>query len=264
MPNGYTPPAGGPTDTLGWVQMQVEAVLAYIDQSIAGVWSYISTVYFSALGWVNAVWDFLKGVLGTIWKGLRLLARLRFAEIWQAIKRVIDRVYRALVWYQKHVLAPLDRMRRQIWAIYNQFFRPLIRFLDSLRVFVRMIALFNRKLAAALDRRLFTLEAKLMAPITAALRRINSLSSYTRALITAKGLLDRTLLLESMRRDALLVWEVLTNPRARLFEPVAKPAPYDASHEAADFVDFCVSDSGPYVAAADEAQATVREVLAVG
>jgi hypothetical protein len=82
-----------------------------------------------------------------------------------------------------------------------------------------VVALFNRKLAAKLDHRLMVLEGKIMWPITTALHRINDISSYVTALITTAGRLARPLLLESMRRDALLVWEVLTNPRRVIYSP---------------------------------------------
>ena len=211
-------------------------------------------VFKNAFGWIAT---------GFRWviRHLEALRHLNFRSIWDAIKRGYDRLRRALDWYMRNVQGPLDKMRQRILEIYRRFFQPIIRFLDSLRVFTRFIALFNRKLAAQLDARLWSLESKILWPITTAIRRINSISSQIRAYFTALGFLDRVLLLESMRRDALLVWEVLTNPRARLFEPGPPLGSYTYSDLHADVEVYARTRGGPIADYIEEAHRNVREDL---
>lgn len=179
-----------------------------------------------------------------LWRGLTALRHLHFGSIWSAIKRAYNRLVRAFDWWRRRILEPLDRLRRQIWQIYRRFFKPLLMFLDSLRVFTRMMAVFNRKLAARLDHYLMGLETKLMYPITALLRRVNEISSYFTALITTAGRLARPLLLESLRRDALLVWEVLTNPRQAIYSPPERVTPRTLPQLSRDFREYAESGTG--------------------
>jgi hypothetical protein len=200
-----------------WVMDQLIAFAQWVLGIFQQVGQFLDTL-FRGLRWFGE----------HLWRGIKALRHLNFSKIWAKIKAGYKRFTDALDWWRRRVLGPLDRMRRQIWQIYRTFFKPIVMFLDSLRAFTRMIAIFNRKLAARLDHSLMALEGKLLLPITATLHRINEISSYFAALITTAGRLARPLLLESLRRDALLVWEVLTNPRGVLYEPRARgklPAP---------------------------------------
>ena len=216
------------------------------------LWHWLEWVWWNFLAFVNwcvgvfvQVGQAIVWVAQKFWDGLKALRHLNFSRIWAALKRGYNRFLHAYDWWRRHVLGPLDQMRRQIWQIYRTFFKPLVMFLDSLRVFTRMIAIFNRKLAAKLDHRLIALEGKILWPITATLHRLNEISSYFTALVTVTGRLSRPLLLESMRRDALLVWEVLTNPRAVLYEkPERGPRP-TIEAMSKDFAEYLRFGTGP-------------------
>jgi hypothetical protein len=181
-----------------------------------------------------------------LWRGIKALRHLNFRKIWDKIHAGYERFNKALDWWKRHVQEPMDRMRRQIWGIYDTFFKPIVNFIDSLRTMIRPLALFNRKLAAKLDHRLMALEGKIMWPITTALHRINEISSYFTALITTAGRLARPVLLESIRRDALLVWEVLTNPRGALFEKLERPGTPSIESVQRDFREYLEHGTGPY------------------
>jgi len=246
----------------GVIGMWVEAAVTYLWALCKWLYAAMQWVLTAMVEAINTTWEVLCQLGDWITAGARVIknalgrafgafAHLNFSSIWRAVKRAYDRFRRALAWYQKHVQAPLDRLRRTIWDLYNRFFRPIIRVIDSFRVFIRMIAIFDRRLAAKLDGALFRLEAKIMYPITALLKRVNELSSYTRAIITSLGLLDRVLLLESLRRDALLVWEVLTNPRGRIYGPIVHPEPRTQSRRVNDSREFLAAQTGYYRLAAD-------------
>lgn len=227
----------------------VEAIY-YLWEGLYYFWQLVLDLGKWALDQVTLLLKGLRKVADVLWRGLKAVEHLNFRSIWNAIKRGYERLRRALDWYYRHVMAPLDRIRRQIWEIYARFFKPLLRILDSFRVMVRVLALFNRKLAAKLDARLLALEGKLLSPITAMLKRVNVLSSHMRALITALGYLDRMTFLETMRRDALLVWEVLTNPRGRIFDKPTPPAARTQAQRVADTDQFVRYRTGYYADAA--------------
>ena len=149
-------------------------------------------------------------------------------------------------WIQKYILKPLDAYRKMIYQIYNQWFRPVIKFLETLQMMVRYLAIFDRKLAALIDAKLAQLETWVMTPISNALKRINSISSYIRAILTPLGMIDRVLLIESLRRDASILWETITNPRARIFDTVPPAPPRTNSDRTNDFADFVAGQGGTY------------------
>lgn len=77
------------------------------------------------------------------------------------------------------------------------------------------------------------------------LEQVNEVSSYFTAPIATAGRLGRTLLLEPLRRDPLLVWEVLVNPRAVLYGPAETlPRPTVAA-AGQDFREYLHFGTGP-------------------
>jgi hypothetical protein len=52
--------------------------------------------------------------------------------------------------------------------------------------------------------------------------------------------------LETLRRDASLVWEVLTNPRSRIYGPIVKPEPRPSvAQTAGDIEVYAKTGAGP-------------------
>lgn len=222
--------------------------------------------------WTFVILDFvvwlgqqlLRGILGIgdyVLRGLRALIHLNFRTIWNAIKRAYERVRGWYAWYLRTIQEPLDRIRRQIWDIYRRFFKPILMVIDRFRTMVRVVALFDRRLAARLDARLLSLQSALMAPLLAVLRRVNELSSYTRAFMTLLGYLDRVLILETLRRDALLVWEVLTNPLARIFAPATPTPGRSLPQIGSDFRLFLDGGPGHYSDQADRLYTIFEDTL---
>jgi hypothetical protein len=237
-----------------WLIAQMYWVLSQLSTAFNYIWVALQAF----AGWIKAGALLLKdGFL----RAIRALAHLDFRSIWNALKRGFDRLRRAFDWYMRRVQAPLDRIRNQIWGIYRTFFKPIIQVIDSFRVMVRFIALFNRKLAAKLDSRLFSLESKLMSPITAILKRVNELSSYQRGVFTALGYLDRVLFLETLRRDASLAWEILTNPRARIYEKPTPPAAHTYHDLVSDVRLYSDTGTGPVGDYVREAIQAARDTL---
>jgi hypothetical protein len=244
-----------------WAMIQ-ELMSWVMDQLIAfGQW--VIGIFQQLLGFINTLFQGLKWFGEHLWRGIKALRKVNFKTIWRTLKRAWNYYQKALEWWRKHVQEPIDRMRRQIWQIYRAFFKPVLMLLDSFRPIIRIIGIFNRKLAAKLDHRLVALEGKIMWPITHALHRLNEISSYFTAIITAAGRLARPLLLESIRRDALLVWEVLTNPRAVIYETIPNPEPQPTMSQTAEEVDvYLKTGAGPLAEILDKMDQVFREAQA--
>lgn len=243
----------------------IESVAGYLYRLLVFVANWLLSVIVYVAQWAVSWVAWLLDVFKKLFRGLKgffsAVAHLRFLEIWRAIKRAYDRIVRLLVWYQNHVQAPIDRMRRQIMDLYNRIFKPILIAIDRVRVTLRIVALFNRRLSALLDRKLWGLESKLLYPITALLKRVNSLSAYTRALVTARGYLDRVLLVESIRRDAGIVWDTLTNPRGLIIDRGAPipGLPFTESNEAVK--QWLRNGTGPLAGELDELKQAYRDYL---
>ncbi len=239
---------------LGSLSDTFSSALSWIKNALGGLASW-------ALDHLKSVWGILKGGVLAVLKALKTLSHLNWRELWQYIKKTYEHFRKWVQWYQDHVLKPISDLRRSVMQLYDTYFRPVISFLESLRTFVRFLSIFDRKLAALLDSKLTWLENIVMTPITAMLKRINSISSTMRAMITPLGMLDRVLLLESMRRDASLIWEVLTNPRAAISTVKAPPAPYTYSDLHSDVQLYAQTGNGPIADYVQAAQAAGKEVL---
>lgn len=216
-----------------WVQVELLALLRWSGGLLAALKPFFS-----------GIWSKISSVARTLWNHLRAIRSLNLSGIWNTFKKLYERFQRWLAWYQRHIMGPLDRIRAQLDQLYQRFFAPIIRFLDALRGPLRILAIFNRKLAAKLDGYLFRLEERVMAPLLAIYKRVNQLSSYFRAIITTLGYFDRSTLVESIRRDASLIWEVLTNPRSVIYNSIAQKPPLDVHAIKTATQDYLASQTG--------------------
>jgi len=239
----------------------LDYLIALLQSFAETVWGYFQYVMNVIINVAVTLGNNLIGLARAVWRGLHALVNLNFTSIWNTIKRGWERYQRLIDWYQRNIQEPLDRIRASIMDLYNRFFKPILHVIDQLRVMVRIIAVFNRQLAAKIDGALFGLESKLMTPITYLLKRVNELSSYTRAIITSLGLLDRVLLVETLRRDALLVWEVLTNPKARIYEPIVHPEPRPFAADVEDAHVWLRTGGGPWMEEMNDLRQSGRELI---
>lgn len=164
------------------------------------LWSYIVYVWDTLVTVATGLWNDVLWVLKKIWQGFDALLHLPFSSIWKKIKAIYDRYRRFRAWWQKHIQGPIDAYRRALLAIYRQYFKPIIDVIESLRGIVRIIAVFNRKLAAKLDSVFWKVEGWILLPITLAMRRINSMASIVYAILTITGRFDATVLVASVAR----------------------------------------------------------------
>lgn len=238
-----------------WALTQLRTILGWARGLVAKLASHLG-IFKSLLG----------SVLSHLHKLWGALAGLHLSDLWRELQKAYTRFQSWLAWWQKHIQEPIDRIRRQLDQLYAAIFGPIIKFIDALRGPLRILALFNRKLAAELDHFLFGLEQKVMAPFLAIYQRLNALSSSIRAVITTLGYLDRVLLVESIRRDASIIWQVLTNPRAAIFDKPSHVAPRTIAQTDADFKVYTQTGAGDLavqVAALDDTFTAARLALGV-
>lgn len=227
MSNGFEPPptAGTDTSTLEFVVSDFTALAQRVDaiegeiNVLVSAETVLAAEAFDGLGTLRSIAHAISGALR---RALSALTHLSISRLWAKLKEFYRRFRRLLELYRKYIQDPMDRLRRQLDAIYRTIFRPIIQILDALRLPLRILAIFNRKLAAKLDQRLFGLERAILAPLLTIYQRLNALSSTVRGTLTQAGFLDRVTLVESIRRDASLILDVLTNPRGAI---AGQPSP---------------------------------------
>lgn len=237
----------------------------------------------SVIAWVVSAFNWLVGVLTIIINGINIflvylgnilasvgralarvakgIANFRFSHLWAQIQDWKNRFDKWVAWYRKHILDPLDQMHRNLTHLYDQFFRPLINFIDDIRRFTQIVALFNRKLAAQIDRALFSLEARIMAPLLSVLRRVNQVASIQSAFLTRLGLFDRAVLLTSIQRDWKLAWRALLNGGQALGTRTVPPVGLATQNLVADWRQFVDGGTGPMAEQQDELEKTWQFLL---
>lgn len=224
--------------------------------SLGGITSWLGTIWTFLKQWLAAEWDVIKLAAQFIWRSLKSAVsqighalRDLFSGNWAGLWQDIKSMWSGFVAWVKKVYAaisgPIKLWQQTIHNLYDKFFRPVVQVIDSLRVMVNMIGIFDRKLAAKLDQALWQIEAKVLSPITYLQQRLNLIASMMRATLTQLGYLDRPLLLESLRKNAAIAWHVLLNP---LDKPEATaPAPPAVSVQQLDnnFMQWYKADTGP-------------------
>lgn len=182
-------------------------------------WDWIKSQFATLIEWLGYEWESLKEWFANFWgalkKALCWLKNLKLSTIWGWIKKAYGWIRKAIGYYKQYILKPMEDERQRIYLLYQTYFAPIVHVIDDVRKLMNIVAIFNRKLAAKIDQRLMALEGWVLLPITDLLKRVNQLSGWGRAIITDLGYLDRPLLLESMRRDVVDIWQVLTNPLQR-------------------------------------------------
>jgi hypothetical protein len=219
--------------------------------------------------WLSAAWEWLKNELGelanwawaalqklgswiaafpgAILKALKWLSNLKLSDVWQWLKTGFGYLQKLIGYYKKYILGPMEQERQQLQALYNTYLRPIVGIIDGFRKLTNIIAIFNKKLAAKIDQRLMALEAWILAPFLHVLERVNQLSSWARAIVTELGYFDRETELESMRRDVVLIWQVLTNPLQRNLTQAGTGSQPGTGQVVQNLTDFLDSGTGPYV-----------------
>lgn len=186
-------------------------------------------------------------------EGFHWLTHLNLTEIWKSFESLGKYFKQAYAFLKKYLFDPIEAYRKQILAIYNHYFKPILRVMETVRHILDIVLVFNKKLAAKLDAIFFQLERDLLIPITAILKRVNSLSSFALAILTETGRFDATIFVETLQKQikdcrrafAGLPWQT----------PVSDPppAPPTARQTADDYTEYLNARTGRFADYATEA-----------
>lgn len=216
----------------------------------SGFSSFLKTLLSTLADTIKQTLKALAGALKRIARGvldaLKALLHGNWRQFWHDLKAAWDTLRKWAKQIHDTVFGPLDQIRKTIQKLYDTFWKPVLTVIDSMRHIVSVVGIFDRKLAAKLDQRLWNLEGKLLAPITTLYKRLNSISSYFRAILTTLGLLDRALLVESIRRDCSIIWHVLMNPTGKQPPPATPGHPRTAREVNTDYQEFVARGTGAY------------------
>jgi hypothetical protein len=158
--------------------------------------------------------DGLRDALRSVLRRLKSLKDIKTWKIWAEINSAYERWKRWRDWYKTHVQTYIDSIRKLQRQIYQQFFLPVLKIIDTLRRMSQIVGIISPKLAAKLNSIFFRIEGALLAPLRAWQNRINGLGHIMQAILTPLGYFDRATLLNSLWRDAKYLRVLAQNPLA--------------------------------------------------
>lgn len=171
---------GGDVSALATAVQNLQKTVATAVQSLTRfAWS-IAYGLGLLLQWVH---DFFVGLLGTIWSLIKKLGGL--------IRNLYDNVLPTL-------LRIIKRARDFLNQVYLKYVRPLLQWIQLARKFLAILRIFHIAWAAKLDGYLVKLQGYILTPFLYVLRQVNGLGSWINAIITAAGLIQRAVFINTM------------------------------------------------------------------
>jgi len=192
------------------------------------------------------------------------LKSLKQWKIWNEIKNAYERWKRWRDWYKKNFQTYIDSIRKLQRQIYNTFFLPVLKILDTLRRASQIVGLLNKKLAAKLNSIFFRIEGALLAPLRAWQNRINGLGHIFQAILTPLGYFDRATLLNSVWRDVGQMREILRNPLGAAIAPGAPASRIPIHEQVSNVSSYLSSGSGPIADRVNTKRDTFQQLIAQG
>jgi len=209
------------------------------------------------IGLVEAIVGFLKQLWTTILKPLFEKLEKLFARLHRIYNRII-----------KPILDQIERQRRAIRRIYEIYFRPVLDMLQAMRAFLAVTHLNNTALGRALDKRLAHLEAKVAAPITAALKAINDQARWINIILAPDLLFQDVTHLRSIVKSMGHIADAFYNlsrvralPARDLVLGSVLPLPTTLENRRA-FHQLLTSDTGPLAETYARDKTSFRQILA--
>ena len=186
------------------------------------------------------------------------------------VKNLADRIVRLIDKILRPYYEWLRQMRRILLDLYERYVRPVLVVIQTMRRVLAILAALRVPFARKLDARLAKLQRKILAPLLFALQRLNHMGGWINLLITAKYLLQRAVLLNSlyaMQGAWTVMWY---NAQARADDPQADavlrgiPGPMPEQAVTQAFRDYLETGSGPWAVEIDLARAELRAALGLG
>jgi len=226
---------GGGGDSAA-VAAQVQQLNQALSTAVSDLTSFawkIANALGKLLAWVH---DFFVGLFATLWGLLKKLA----AAVAHIVRDVLPLV-----------LQVIRRLREFLNYIYLTYIRPILAWIQYLRGWLAILRIFHVSWAAKLDGYLVKLQGYILTPYLYVLRSINGIGSWVNVIITAAGLLQRAVFINSMyayQGDWIpMWWNGQQNATADPPTPPVTPATPTPTVQDTDaqLDQFLLTDSGP-------------------
>jgi hypothetical protein len=185
-------------------------------------------------------------------------------KIWSEIKNAYERWKRWRDWYKKNVQTYIDSIKKLQRQIYNTFFLPVLKVIDTLRRMSQIVGIISPKLAAKLNSVFFRIEGAILAPLRVWQNRINGMNRIMQQVLTPLGYLDRATLLTSLWRDAKYLRVIARNPLAGTFPKSALPPGPTVAEQAQSVKDYLNGHPTDISADVDAGVEQFRRILTGG
>lgn len=186
--------------------------------TLAAVAYSVKLLWLFATKSANALIDLGHGVL----TGLRAAWKFFELSYEKVIKPAFTKFWR---WFDKFrkwlddtfgpTLRFLRRLRDNLLRFWATWVRPWLDFIDVTRRVLRVLSSLGLAWAAALDKRLGDLEARIERPFRLLLAKVNEVIGLVNRVITLDGLVQRLALVRSLERDYVYAWRAALNPWRR-------------------------------------------------
>jgi hypothetical protein len=183
------------------------------------------------------------------------------------VKNLADRIVRLIDKILRPYYEWLRQMRRILLDLYERYVRPVLVVIQTMRRVLAILAALRIPFARKLDARLAKLQQKILAPLLFALRRLNHMGGWINLLITARYLLQRAVLLNSLYAMQG-AWTVMWwNAQARASDPQADavlrgiPGPMPEQLATQALRDYVQTRSGPFAVDVELATGELRAGL---
>ena len=196
--------------------------------------------------------DLLANFLTLLWNFLKKLA----ATVWKLLQEALPKIIKAL-----------QNIRKFLLDLYAHYIRPILMYLQYIRRFLAILALFHVKFAAQLDAWLVNLQGRILAPFLYVMQTLNGFGNWINLILTAGLLIQRPVFLNSMyayQRDWITMWWTgqAGAPGPTVAPPTATPGPPSQAQVTADLNAYTAADAGPYADVAAQAQQSAQAALA--
>lgn len=163
-------------------------------------------------------------MIGTAIAHFSILVAGVFSRVWGYLSKFWGNVLRPFVgwaWKQiqalhtwlKNTLKPLvdfiERVRKYVDAIYQRWLKPILDTIEATRRVFQLLAQLHVPWAREIDRKLASVESRLLAPIRELYARLNEAMNWINRIVDFNGYFQRLTLIASLMRyqaDALKVW----------------------------------------------------------
>lgn len=198
--------------------------------------------------------------LGDLWNKVILPALRTINRLASKLVRIIDRILKPMLAWQK-------RIHDLVMKYYIKLFVPVLDMLQKIRKALALLKILRVPGIKKLDDKLRQMEAKLIAPIAAILRRVNEHGWFINVLLNAKMLLSRDIFGASTKEYvhdlAAVLWDSQIPKEDELPAPGRPILPQAAAAESRDqFVTLARTGGGPMLLQVDAGKSVFKQQVA--